>query len=464
MTSTKMTNVAERAWLPPQVAEYIEQIESHDNALSLNELDARLHALVSAHTQHMDRECVVLYAGTNIINPRVEALLASGLSSRPNLGYPGDKYNKGMQHAEQIEIMLGALLKRLFNARYVEYRVPSGSIANLYAFMATTKPGDTILAFSDDMAGHVTHHAQGAAGLYGLRIVDVPCDTRRMDVDVDALRTQAHAIKPKLIVVAGSMCLFPYSVSAVREIADEVGAYVLYDAAHMGGLIAGGAFQQPLAEGAHLMTGSTYKSYGGPASGIVLTNDPELAERIERIAYPGLTANFDLGKTAAMCMATMDLLEHGGAYARMMIANAQALAEAMAARGLPVFAADGRPHRHTVSQHVAVEAATLHGGNRASSLLEKANLLMSGIGLPMPPVDGDYNGIRIGTQEVTRWGMRPTDMHAIAEFMARVLVQGVPVAHVREDVITFRRKFQKRCFIREYNGQVPSLDLADLNM
>jgi glycine hydroxymethyltransferase len=134
-------------------------------------------------------------------------------------------------------------MRKLFDAKYVEYRVPSGSIANLYAYMATTKPGDKIIAFSDSAAGHVTHHAEGAAGLYGLEIHEVPFDYEQMDVDLEALMIEAKKVRPKLLIIAGSTCLFPYSLREVRKVADEVGAFILYDAAHMGGLIAGGEIQ-----------------------------------------------------------------------------------------------------------------------------------------------------------------------------------------------------------------------------
>jgi glycine hydroxymethyltransferase len=434
-----------RPWLPPNIDTFIETHTARYGAMSHNELDRELHRLIGAHEDHVDHACVNLYAGTNIVNPRASVVMASSIGSRPNLGYPGDKYNQGMQHAEQIEIMLATLLKRLFKARFVEYRVASGSIANLYAFMATTRPGDDILVFSDAAAGHATHHATGAAGLYGLRIHDAAFDYDAMDVDVDALAAQAQSIKPKLIVVAGSMCLFPYSVSRVREIADAVGAYVMYDAAHMGGLIAGGRFQHPLAEGAHVMTGSTYKSFGGPASGMILTDDAALAQKLEAIAFPGLSANFDLGRSAAMVIATLDLLEHGPAYADAMIANAQALAQALANAGVPVFK---RARGHTQSQHVALEAWTLGGGNAASHRLANANLLMSGIGLPGPAVAGDYNGIRIGTQEITRWGLQPRDMRDLARLIARVLVHGDAPESVRPDAIAFRKRFQALHFVR----------------
>lgn len=434
-------------WIPDQAARFIAAQEARFDALSLEALDAEAHRLVAAHEQLVDRDCINLYAGTNIPNPRASALLGSTISGRPNLGHPGAKYNKGMEHAEQLEVMLSTLLKRLFKARFAEHRVGSGSLANLYAYMATCQPGDAIMAFSDAAAGHPTHHEIGAAGLYGLKVHDLPFDIARMDVDVSALREATKRIRPRLIIVAGSMCLFPYNLRAVRGVADEIGAYVLYDAAHMGGLIAGGAFQQPLAEGADLMTGSTYKSFGGPPSGMVLTNSPDLAGRIDRIAFPGLTANFDLGRTAAMIVAVLDLLEHGPAYAKACIANAQALAGALHEAGIRVFKPEARDG-FTRSQHVALEAAPYGGGNALSARIEPANILFTSIGLPLPPVAGDANGIRIGTQEITRWGMQPADMKTIAELAARVLVKNEDASRVKPDVIAFRRRFQEIHFIR----------------
>ncbi len=416
-------------------------------AQSLDSLDAQLHESVGTAERLVDHDCINLYAGTNTMNPRAKALLASSIGVRPSLGHPGEKYNKGVHEIEKIEVLALELLKRLFNAPYAEYRVPSGSIANLYAFMATCRPGDTIIAFDDAAAGHPTHHAEGAAGLYGLKVLAMPFDAARMDVDVDGLRRLARDARPKLVIVAGSMCLYPYDVAAVRAIADEVGAWVLYDAAHMGGLIAGGAFQQPLAEGAHLMTGSTYKSFGGPPSGMVLTTEAVLAERLDRIAYPGLTANFDAAKTAALALATMDLLEYGRAYARQMIANAQALAEALAAEGVAVFRPAARDG-FTVSQHVALDARPYGGGNRASEHIERANILFTSIGLPLPAVAGDANGIRIGTQEVTRWGLREDALREVARLIARVLVRGEAPERVRADALALRADYQRLHFVR----------------
>ncbi len=436
-----------KPWLPAECRQVVAEAEAELLSDDLDRIDRDLHALVDAHERHMDVETIGLNAGTNVMNPRAAAMLGRSLGNRPSLGYPGDKYEMGMEHAERIEVVADALVRRLFKAPFAEIRVGSGALANLYVFMATCRPGDCIMAFPPEMGGHVTHHRAGAAGLYGLEIHSVPYDAARMAIDLDRLRAEAKRLRPKVITVAGSLCLFPYDVAAVRGIADEIGAYVLYDAAHMAGLIAGGRFQQPLAEGAQLMTCSTYKAFGGPPSGLVMTTDAELARRIDQIAYPGLTANFDLGKTAALAMSVLDLLAHGPAYAEACIANARALGEAMAAEGLPMHGVAGRGP--TESHHLALHAASFGGGQTASKRLARANLLLCGIGLPIAAVEGDLNGVRIGTQEITRFGMTPAEMPQIARLIARVLKGNEAPEQVKGDVIEFRRAFQRIRFVRE---------------
>ena len=436
-----------KPWLPAECASVIADVERLlSEANDLASVEANLMHLIGDHERHLDRESLGLNAGTNVMNPRAAALLSRSLGNRPSLGYPGDKYEMGMEYGGQIEVITETLVKRLFNAPYAEIRVGSGALANLYCFMAAAKPGDRIMAFTGEMGGHVTHHANGAAGLYGLDIHPVPHDGARMTIDLAALRRDAKRLQPKLITVAGSLCLYPYPVHEVRAIADEVGARVLYDAAHMGGMIAGKRFQQPLAEGAHLMTMSTYKAFGGPPAGLVVTTERDLAERLDKIAYPGLTANFDLGKTAALAMSVLDLLEHGEAYADQCIRNAQSLGDALVSEGFTVHGVTNRPY--TESHHLALHASSHGGGHTASKHLARANILMCGIGLPIAPVEGDLNGIRMGTQEVTRFGMDEQAMAEIAKLMARVLIHKEDPSKVRPDVIAFRKAYQTLHFVR----------------
>jgi len=278
-------------------------------------------------------------------------------------------------------------------------------------------------------------------GLRRLRLAvhEIPIDPAAMTIDLDALTRRALEIRPRVLAVGASLVLFPYDLVAVRRIADAVGARILFDAAHLAGLIAGGVFPQPLDHGADVLTMSTYKTFGGPPGGLVLTNDPAIAERLDRIAYPGLTANFDMGRVAALAVAEADLMACGTAYAQRCLENAQVLAAALHSEGFAVVARD---RGYTRSHHVAIDARPLGGGTGVSRRLEGVNILTTGIPLPLPPIPGDYTGLRLGTQEVTRWGMGPAEMGRIARFMARHILHGESAATVRQEVVKMREAFR----------------------
>ena len=383
--------LANRPWVPEVCESYIQRIASEAAADSAT-VEARIDALATENATIHQAQCFNLNPAANVMSPKAEAMLSRGLGSRPSLGYPGDKYEMGLEAVEQIEATCDALCAEIFNAKYVESRVMSGAMANLYAFMATCEPGDTVIVPPASVAGHVTHHAAGAAGLYRLDICHAPVDADNYTVDIDALRTLAREIKPKLITLGGSLNLFPHPVAKAREIADEVGAILMFDAAHQCGLFAGKAWPNPLDDGAHLMTFSTYKSLGGPAGGLIVSNEAALMEKIDAIAFPGLTANFDVGRVAALAMTMLDWREHGVAYAEEMIATASALADALAARDVPVFKTS---RGITESHQFAVQAPK--GGQALAKHLRQAGILASGIGLPLPDVAGDMNGLRLGT-------------------------------------------------------------------
>ncbi len=433
-----------RPWLPPTVATRIAQINAETGHATSDEIAARVAALAERNRVIHERECFNLNPATNVMNPKAEALLASGLGVRPSLGYPGDKYEMGLEAIEEIEVIAAQLAAEVFNARHAEIRVASGALANLYAFMATCEPGDPIIAPPASIGGHVTHHRAGCAGLYRLETHPAPVDADGYTVDLDRLRDLALEVRPKLITIGMSLNLFPHPVAEIRGIADEVGAKVLFDAAHQCGMIAGGVFADPLAQGAHMMTMSTYKSLGGPAGGLILTNDDDLAQRIEAIAFPGLTANFDVAKSAALAIGLLDWREFGIAYARAMVSTAKALAEALAAEALPVFATS---QGYTGSHQFALEAAAFGGGQAASQHLRKANILACGIGLPIAPVDGDLNGLRLGTPELCRWGMSERDMPKLAGFIARALCSSEP-EKLASEVAEWRGDFGRLHFIR----------------
>jgi glycine hydroxymethyltransferase len=441
-----MTALTYRPWVPKAAETLVQRLAAETAARSADATEAALMAAVAENAEIHDRDCINLNPATNTLNPKAERLLASGLGNRPSLGYPGDKYEMGLEAIEKIEVMAAELAAEVFGAKYAEVRVGSGALANLYVFMATAKPGDTILVPPPEIGGHVTHHRAGCAGLYGLRSVAMTVDAANYTVDVDAVRAQARQERPKLITIGGSLNLFPHPVKALRAIADEIGAYLLYDAAHMSGMIAGKAWQQPLEEGAHAITMSTYKSLGGPAAGLIVSNDATLAERLDAIAYPGLTANFDVAKTAALAMTLLDWKVHGPAYGAAMKETAAALARELSALGLPVHhAARGG----TTSHQFAIEAHRWDGGQAASKKMRQANLLGCGIGLPAPAVGGDVNGLRLGVPEIVRIGIGPEHMATLAGLIARSLVGNDKPEAIAADVAEFRRGFRSLRFVRE---------------
>ncbi len=410
--------LAARPWVPTPCETLVQTIARRVAESESAALLARLGDLAERNRQIHERDCFNLNPATNVMNPKAEAFLACGIGTRPSLGYPGDKYETGLEAIEEIEVIAAELCAEIFDAAHVEIRVPSGAIANLYGFMATCRPGDTIIAPPASIAGHVTHHRLGCAGLYGLRILSAPVDSDGYTIDLCALRALAREVSPRLITIGGSLNLFEHPVSALREVADETGAKLMVDAAHQCGMIAGKAWKNPLAEGAHLVTMSTYKSLGGPPGGLVLTNDAELAETLDAIAFPGMTANFDAAKSAALAVTMLDWREHGPAYASAMIDTARSLAEDLAAAGLPVFAA---ARSHTRSHQFALEAAPFGGGQAASRRLRRAGLLACGIGLPLPEISGDMNGLRIGTPELVRWGVTPDHTGDLAALIFEAL-------------------------------------------
>ena len=440
-----MTALERRGWVPKASEDYVLRVAGEVAGTGTDAVAERISALAAENKRIHEEDCVNLNPATNVMNPKAEALLSAGIGARPSLGYPGDKYEMGLEAIEQIEIIAAELAAEVFEARYAEIRVPSGAIANLYAFMVAAKAGDCIIAPPPAIGGHVTHHGAGAAGLYGIVTHAAPVDASGYTVDVAALREQARRLKPKVISIGGSLNLFPHPIREIRAIADEVGAIVLFDAAHMSGMIAGHGWQQPLEEGAHLMTMSTYKSLGGPPSGLIVTNDAGLAEKLDAIAYPGLTANFDAAKSAALAVSLLDWKEHGRAYAAAMARTAKALAEALGERQVPVYARD---RGFTTSHQFAIEAAPYGGGQAAAKRLREVNILSCGIGLPLPEVAGDVNGLRLGTPEIVRFGMTEGDMPELAGFIAEGLNGSRPADAIARDVTAFRQRFKTLHFMR----------------
>jgi glycine hydroxymethyltransferase len=410
-----------------------------------------VHRALAAHRRQYDDEGIVLYAGTNVMSAAARQVCRPEVSGRPSMGWPGEKYQAGLDHLDTLEVLAPALVARLVGAEFAEVRSQSATLANLAVYRAFTAPGDTIAVLPARAGGHASHHAAGAAGVRGLRVVELPYDVAGYDVDLAALPGFLGRERPRLVVIGASLLLFPHRVTAVREITEAAGALLVYDASHVAGLVAAGRFQRPLAEGAQVLTFSTYKSFGGPPGGVIATRDAALAERVSAAVYPGLTANYDAGRLAPLAVTAAEILDDGGRYADRCVANARALAAALHDEGLAVAGAD---RGFTDSHHVAVDAGELGGGPAAAARLAAAGIYLSAIGLPWQPADdpageaagtpaGDL-GLRIGTQEVTRRGFGPGELRRTAAWIADVLLRGADPAPIRAAVAALRAEVAAR--------------------
>tara|TARA_B100001057_G_scaffold164382_1_gene164946 strand:+ start:749 stop:2056 length:1308 start_codon:yes stop_codon:yes gene_type:complete len=429
-----------RKWVPEASENLVQNLAGKVSESSSKELFERLTFLAKLNKKIHEKDCFNLNPATNVMNPRAEAFLSCGIGSRPSLGYPGDKYEMGLEAIEEIEVIASSLVAEIFCSKFAEVRVPSGAMANLFSFMAICKPGDTIIVPPASIGGHVTHHNSGCAGLFGLNIIEAPIDKDYYTVDVDQLRELALKEKPRLITLGGSLNLFQHPVAAVSSIAKEVGATLLFDAAHQCGLIAGNAWENPLDLGADVVTMSTYKSLGGPPGGAIITNNAEIAQKIDFIAFPGMTANFDAAKSAALAVTMLDWKEFGNDYAAEMVLLSKTLASSLEDYDIPIFfGALG----HTQSHQFAVLSEEYGGGQRLAKMLRKTGFLTSGIGLPVKDLDGDLNGLRIGTPELVRWGMKAKDSKRLAKLISNALKGRLVIDEVSE----WRKTFNKLHFV-----------------
>ena len=435
-TAPRTEPVRTAPWASPDARARLARVERElppDPAAAVR----RAAEAAQAHARRIEEEALLLYAGGNVPEATGAAAHAGMLSGQPSMGYPGDKYQAGLEHLDLVEVAVARAVADLMGARFAEVRPTSATLANLAVYTALARPGDTIAVLPDWAGGHLSHHAVGAPGVRGLRVAELPYDTRALDVDLDRLPEMLAREEPVLVVVGGSLMLRPHRLEAIAETVHAQGALLLYDASHVAGLIAEGRFQAPLREGADLLTFSTYKSFGGPAGGVVAGDDEELMARVAAAVYPGLTANYDLARLLPLGAAAVGHGRSAGRYADACTATAQSLEAALAAEDLRVL---GRATGPTRSHHVAVDVRALGGGPAAARRLAEVDLLLSEIGCPASDGPDPRGAIRIGTQTVTRQGFTAADMPDVARALAAGLRGTRPEAVLRDEVHALRRR------------------------
>ena len=395
------------------------------------------------------RDGLGMIASENIVSPRVQEVITSDLHGRYAEGLPGKRYYQGCEGFDDIEALGISLAQNVFNCRFANIQSTSGTVSNMGALKALAKPGDKITAVSTADGGHISHARMGAVGMRGLDLTTYPWDVDRMEPDVDAACAMIREVEPTLALVGQSVFLFPTPLQEMADAAHEVGAMVMYDGAHVLGLIAGGQFQDPLREGADIVTGSSHKTFPGPQGGFILSDseDEKFHRKLNSAIFPGVCSSYHLHHVAGKVIALAEFAEYGDAYAADIVANAKAFGAAMAAEGFDVLA-EGRGY--TASHQIL----TRHGetdsgaGAKAAQLLEDAGIITNMNMLPGDTKAMTPSGLRLGVQELTRVGMGTTQMEEVARLYARVLLKGEDTASVKADVTTLKREFQtiRYCF------------------
>ncbi len=393
-----------------------------------------------------------LIASENIPSPAVREAVLSDFGNRYAEGWTGERVYAGCKYIDQVEQVCIDLAKQLFRIDFADVRPISGVCANLVAYTTFTSPGDTMLALAIPAGGHISMGKKefgGTAGaVRGLNVEYFPFDTEEMNIDTDATEKKIQKLaqegkKPTLAMFGGSVLPFPHPVRELTTIFQQHDSKICFDAAHVAGLVAGGQFQDPLHEGADAMTASTHKTLPGPQGGVILSKS-ENGEKIKKSTFPGNVSNHHLHHLAGKAIMFAEMLAFGKEYASQIVKNSQALAQALHERGFQVL---GEKKGFTKS-HLLVADITKYGdGKTIEKKLEDANIILNRNLLPYDIKAGRHfeapGGIRAGVSEVTRLGMKESDMVEIADLMTRVVVKGEDSRRVADDVAEFRKGFQR---------------------
>lgn len=363
------------------------------------------------------------------MSPQARALLSSDLTHRYTSSY---KFYMGTRFIDEIEDYGEKLAKEVFGAEIADLRPLSGHIADLLFFANFTKPRDTIICVSATDGGYPGMWKNALPRFLKYKTVAFPFSKDRMNIKTQEATELIRRVKPKAVIFGASLFLFPQPVKEISKVAHEVDAHVGYDGSHVMGLIGGKTFQDPLREGANALFGSTHKSFFGPQGGIFLA-DKEHGEKIKKHLFPAYVDNAHWNRIAALTLALAEMKEFGKQYARQVIKNAQALARALSDYGFPVACRD---FGFTSSHQVFLDYGGYKKGRAVVEKLEKANIITD-------------CGVRLGTCEVTRKGMKEREMEQIATLMKRLLKDKDQPSNVKKEAVKLAKEFQRAIYTFE---------------
>ena len=410
----------------------------------LAEADPDIAAAIAAELKRQQNE-IELIASENIVSRAVLEAQGSIMTNKYAEGYPGRRYYGGCQHVDVAEQLAIDRVTRLFGCRFANVQPSSGSQANQAVFLALAKPGDTILGMSLDAGGHLTPGA--APNLSGKWFNAVQYGVRKQDgrIDIDQVAEQAREHRPKFIIAGGSAYSRFIEFARFREIADEVGATLFVDMAHFAGLVAGGQHPSPFPH-AHVASSTTHKTLRGPRGGLVLTNDEDIAKKINSAVFPGLQGGPLMHAIAGKAVAFGEALRPDfKLYAKNVVENAKALAETLVRGGCDIVS--GGTDNHLMLVDLRPKGLT---GKAAETALGRAHITCNKNGVPFDPEKPMVtSGVRLGSPAATTRGFREAEFRRVGELIARV-VDGLAADgednaavedEVRTEVLDLTRRF-----------------------
>ncbi|MEZ5850699.1 MAG: serine hydroxymethyltransferase [Hyphomicrobiaceae bacterium] len=383
---------------------------------SLAEADPELNGTILRELERQRTE-IELIASENIVSRAVLEAVGSVMTNKYAEGYPGKRYYGGCQFVDEAETLAIERAKKLFGAKFANVQPSSGSQMNQAVFLALLKPGDTFMGLDLNAGGHLTHGSP--VNMSGKWFHVAPYGVRRDDqhIDMDDVARIARESKPKLIIAGGTAYSRFWDWKRFREIADEVGAYLMVDMAHIAGLVAGGAHPSPVPH-AHVVTSTTHKSLRGPRGGLILTNDEDIAKKINSAVFPGLQGGPLMHVIAGKAVAFGEALRpEFKAYAQAVVDNAKVLAETIKAGGYNIVA--GGTDNHLLLVDLTPKSLT---GKASEIGLGRAHITCNKNGIPFDPQKPFVtSGIRLGTPAATTRGFGAAEFREVGQLIVEVL-------------------------------------------
>lgn len=456
--------------------------------------------IIKQQEEWRSNQCINLIASENAQSPLVKELMVSDFVSRYAEGHPNtpdsmNRYYQGTKYIDILETTAREEMKELLGCKFVDVRPISGNMANNAVFFALLAGGDPVISVSGNAGGHISAQGVGALGktiqisesslLAGFSLIldsmnslkantspgfvecqeslkktlnkgdllqklknkikktplyAFPMNNNGYHIDLDKAGEMINQVKPRLLVLGRSLFLFPEPIKEIAEICREKKIPILYDAAHVFGLIAGGCFQQPLAEGASLMTASVHKTFPGPQRAIIASNmdhDASIINNTDKGVFPGTSSNHHLYNLPPLIAAIREMRQYGFEYAEQTIKNAKALARNLDQKGMKV---EGEEFGFTESHQVAIDVGSLGGGRTAAARLEENDIILNFNMLPHDKDPKNPRGLRIGVQEMTRFGMKEAEMEVTADLISKILIKK---KSMKDEVNQFRRKYTR---------------------